>query len=77
MGLSPVLGVFLTAVDLALLAWAILAIGLYLAIKPGPTNVASTRNATITPILLLVHAGLLAGITRLTIRAGRVRRLGR
>jgi hypothetical protein len=53
------MGVALAAVDLALLAWASVALGLLLGVRPGPTVVASNRSALWMLIFLLFHSPVL------------------
>src|SRR5262249_20672803 len=52
-------GLLLAAIDLTVLTWASVAVGLYLAIRPGTTSAASSRSAFSTLVLFIVHAPLL------------------
>ena len=54
------LGVALAAADLLLVIWASLALGLYLAIRPGTTNAASSRSALSMLAFFVFHTPLLA-----------------
>jgi hypothetical protein len=59
-GVVTPLGVFVAALDLVLVAWASLALGFYLSLRPDPTNVASSHSASSTLLLFVVHTALLA-----------------
>jgi ABC-type Na+ efflux pump permease subunit len=61
-GAVSLLGVGLAAIDLLLLTWAFLAIGLYFVIKPGPTQAASSRSSMSTLILFVLHMAILAAL---------------
>ena len=62
-GVVVPLGVVLAAVDLLLVAWVFLALGLHWSIQPGlTTTVASSRTTSSTLIVLLIHAPLLAAL---------------
>ncbi len=58
-GVVTPLGVALAAVDLVLVAWANVALGLYLALRPGKTAAASSRAATSMFAFLAFHAPIL------------------
>ena len=58
-GVVTSLGVALAAIDLALFAWASLAIGLSMSLRPGETSIASSRITTATMLLFAAHAPLL------------------
>ncbi len=58
-GVVAPLGVALAAVDLALVAWANIALGLYLALRPGPTAAASSRAAMSQLAFFALHTPLL------------------
>jgi hypothetical protein len=53
------LGVLLAAIDLLLVIWFNLALGLYLGIRPGATRAASSRAAMSTLSLFVFHASML------------------
>lgn len=53
------LGVALAALDLLLLVWVTIALGLYVSILPGPTSVASSRAALSTLVFFALHTPLL------------------
>jgi hypothetical protein len=59
-GVVTTLGVFVAALDLVLVAWASLALGLYLSLRPDPTDVASSHSASSTLLLFVAHTALLA-----------------
>jgi hypothetical protein len=61
-GVVTLPGLLVAAVDLVLLAWAYLAMGFNLSLRPGPTSVAASRSAAIGTVSLLAHAALLAGL---------------
>jgi ABC-type Na+ efflux pump permease subunit len=56
------LGVALSAIDLVLAFWANVALGLYLAIRPGPTNSANSRAATSMLAAFVLHTPLVAAL---------------
>ena len=59
--LTPI-GIALAAIDLGLLFWASLALGLYVAVRPGTTSGANSRAATGSLLALIVHMPLLAAL---------------
>lgn len=59
-GVVTPLGVFVAALDLVLVAWASLAVGLYLSLRPDPTNVASSHTASSTLLLFVAHTAFVA-----------------
>jgi hypothetical protein len=59
-GVVTPLGIIITALDLVLLTWASLALGLYLSLRPDPTNVAASHSASSTLLLFVAHTTLLA-----------------
>ena len=61
-GVVTPLGVLFTALDLMMLTWASLVLGLYLNLRPDPTKVASSRYSSITLLLFLAHTALLAAL---------------
>jgi hypothetical protein len=61
-GVLMPLGVALATIDLLLVVWASVAIGLYLAIRPGATSTASSLASTVTLGFFMLHAPLLWGV---------------
>jgi hypothetical protein len=58
-GVVSPLGVILASIDLLLIVWANLALGLYLGIRPGTTSAASSRAALSMLVCLVFHTPVL------------------
>ena len=58
-GVLTPLGVALTAVDLAMATWALVTLGLYFGLRPGPTKVATNRSSWLMLAFMAIHGPLL------------------